>query len=272
MPTTRANMLCEITSSRQYPTRASLPFCTEVVPSAPLVRHFSKTIPKQSHSNQSISRSTLPVQESFRTQTTKRKLSSEIRRGTDLLADSLAYGPRRKIILESYAPSGFDVKGLVIVGDRPEEEDESTGEDKIVHMNGSILAFPDSCFLWNVNTVRDVTYESLSAVQLYNPLVEYLFIGCDGPLPPRELNRIKREFRKKDIVVEQMDIMNAMGTFNILNGEDRRVVAALLLENGDEWRAVMYFAGNVFQQHGEGSKDNIDLDWFCCLFHERMGK
>jgi len=232
MPT-RANMLCEITSSRQYPTWASLSFSTEVVPSAPLFRLFSNSIPNQSHSNQNISRSSSPVQESFPTQTTNRKLSSEIRRGTDLLADSLAYGTRRKIILESYAPSGFDVKGLVIVGDQPDEEDESTGEDKIVHMNGSILAFPDSCFLWNVKAVKDVTYESLSAVQLYNPLVEYLFIGCDSPLPPRELNRIKREFRKKDIVVEQMDIMNAMGTFNILNGEDRRVVAALLLENGD---------------------------------------
>ncbi len=229
---TGSNILHQVNPSRRSPTGASLSSCTEVVPAASL---FMQTISSQRYSHHEISpQSTSRLREIFPTQTTKRKFSSEIRRGTDLLADSLAHGPRRKIVLESYAPSGFDVKGLIIVGDQPGEEDESTGQDKLVHMNGSILAFPDSCFLWNVNNLKDVTYESLSAVQLYNPLVEYLFIGCDGPLPPRELNRIKREFRKKDIVVEQMDIMNAMGTFNILNGEDRRVVAALLLGDRDK--------------------------------------
>jgi uncharacterized protein len=34
---------------------------------------------------------------------------------------------------------------------------------------------------------------------------------------------------KRHIVVEQMDIMNAMGTFNVLNGEDRRIAVALLV-------------------------------------------
>jgi uncharacterized protein len=90
------------------------------------------------------------------------------------------------------------------------------------------------CFLWNVSTPEEVTLESLSVVKLYRPLVEYLFIGCDQPLPPRELNRIKKEFRMKDVVVEQMDIMNAMGTFNILNGEDRRVACVLVMEKNFE--------------------------------------
>jgi uncharacterized protein len=54
-----------------------------------------------------------------------------------------------------------------------------------------------------------------------------LYIGeC---LPPRELNRIKKDMSKRHIVVEQMDIMNAMGTFNVLNGEDRRIAVALLV-------------------------------------------
>jgi uncharacterized protein len=163
-------------------------------------------------------------------------MSDEISRGTDLLADSLAHGSpgsRRKIVLESYAPSGVDVKGLVQVGDVP-EEGESAGENKIIHMNGSIVAFPDTCFLWNVKCPADVTLESLAVVRLYQPVPEYLFIGCDKPLPPQELNKIKRELRKKDIVVEQMDIMNAMGTFNILNGEDRRVTCALVIDASDD--------------------------------------
>ena len=163
----------------------------------------------------------------------KRYMSDEIRRGTDLLADSLAHGSRRKIILESYAPSGVDVKGLVKVGGIPSEGDLE-GEDKIIHMNGSIVVFPDACFLWNVKHPDEVTLESLEVVRLYQPKVEYLFIGCDKPLPTNELNRIKKEFRKREIVTEQMDIMNAMGTFNILNGEDRRVSCVLVIDPNDE--------------------------------------
>ena len=101
-------------------------------------------------------------------------------------------------------------------------------------MNGSIIAFPDACFLWNVTTPKEVTLESLALIRLYKPTVEYLFIGCETPLPPRELNKIKKELRKKDIVVEQMDIMNAMGTFNILNGEDRRVACVLVIDPDED--------------------------------------
>ena len=161
--------------------------------------------------------------------------SSEITRGTDLLADSLAHGPRRKIVLESYAPSGVDVKGFIQVGAQPDDDDDgSSGDDKLVHMNGSIVAFPDACFLMNIKTAEDVTLESLSVVKLYQPTVEYLFIGCELPLPPSEMNKIKSEFRKKDVVVEQMDIMNCIGTFNILNGEDRRVACVLVVDPADE--------------------------------------
>jgi uncharacterized protein len=162
--------------------------------------------------------------------------SSEISRGQDLLADSLSYGPRRKIVLESYAPSGVDVKGFIQVGSstppnhNDDDEGQVVGEARIVHMAGSIIAFPDTCFLWNVTYHTDITLKSLSVVRLYYPTPEYLFIGCDIPIPGTELSYIKRELRKKDIVVEQMDIMNAMGTFNILNGEDRRVVCALLID------------------------------------------
>ena len=164
----------------------------------------------------------------------KRHMSSEITRGTDLLADSLAHGPRRKIILESYAPSGVDVKGFVQIGDQPDDDDDGApGEDKVVHLNGSIVAFPDACFFMNIRTPEEVSLESLSVVKLYQPTVEYLFIGCETPVPPSEMNKIKSEFRKKDVVVEQMDIMNCIGTFNILNGEDRRVACVLVVDTNE---------------------------------------
>ena len=82
----------------------------------------------------------------------------------------------------------------------------------------------------NIKSPKDVTLESLSVVKLYKPVVEYLFIGCESPVPPSEMDKIKSEFRKKDVVVEQMDIMNCIGTFNILNGEDRRVACVLVLD------------------------------------------
>ncbi|KAL3792173.1 hypothetical protein HJC23_009637 [Cyclotella cryptica] len=166
-------------------------------------------------------------------QLTKRHLST-ITHGQDLLADSLSHGPRRKIILESYGPSGFDVKGMIRVGDHP-VDGEGTGDDALIHINGSIVVFPHACFLWNVTSPKEITLESLSVVKLYKPTIEYLFIGCESPMPPRELNRIKKEFRKGEnhIIAEQMDVMNAMGTFNILNGEDRRVACVLVLSGED---------------------------------------
>jgi uncharacterized protein len=48
------------------------------------------------------------------------------------------------------------------------------------------------------------------------------------------MDKIKSEFRKKDVVVEQMDIMNCIGTFNILNGEDRRVACVLVINAAEE--------------------------------------
>ena len=40
--------------------------------------------------------------------------------------------------------------------------------------------------------------------------------------------------KKKHIVVEQMNVMNAMGTFNVLNGEDRRIAVAIVVGDEDE--------------------------------------
>ena len=127
------------------------------------------------------------------------------------------------------------MKGIIRVGDEP-VNDEGAGDDIIIHMNGSIVVFPHACFLWDVKSPKDITLESLSVIRLYKPTVEYLFIGCDSPMPPRELNRIKNEFGRGEnhVIVEQMDVMNAMGTFNILNGEDRMVACVLVLPDDEK--------------------------------------
>jgi uncharacterized protein len=170
---------------------------------------------------------------------------SGIRGGADLLSSaSSSSGTHRKIILESYAPSGIDVNGLICVGgennnnsnskSENEEYGDLPGMSKIIHMNGSILAFPTMCFLWNVKYPHEVTLESLAPIRLYTPTIQYLFLGCDTPFPSGAISKIKKEMKSRhDIVVESMDVMNAMGTFNILNGEDRRVACAIVL-NVDE--------------------------------------
>jgi uncharacterized protein len=155
--------------------------------------------------------------------------SSWNQRGHDITGEALTFGDRPKVILQGFAPTGFDVNNLVKKVD-PNEISQSGS----IHMNGSILAFPFGCFLWNVNTAKDVTLESLAPVILHRPNLEYLFLGCNQSIDREELDRIKIEFLKQNIVVEQLDLATVVGTFNILNAEDRQVAAALVLDRDED--------------------------------------
>lgn len=153
------------------------------------------------------------------------RVFSDWGKGQDLLGDSLDWGDKPKVVLDGYSPSGFDVINIIEKMDEDEESDSGG-----VHMAGSIMAFPSGCFLWNIRTIEDVTMESLAPAILHRPKLDYLFLGSDQPMDPEKLYHIKMELREKaDIVVEQLDVGNAMGTFNILNGEDRPIAAALVL-------------------------------------------
>ena len=162
--------------------------------------------------------------------------------GTDLLSDSLAhnYGVP-KIILNGHSDSGFDVVNMVKNKDTTGDEAlKATGG--IVHCAGSVLAFPGACYLWKVRSIQDLSVESLAPVLLYRPSLEYLFLGSTDPIPPQKVQDIREALQKANdafgnsskIVVEPMDLTNAMGTFNILNGEDRRVAAALILPEEED--------------------------------------
>ena len=63
-------------------------------------------------------------------------------------------------------------------------------------------------------------------------------MGSDsGDVNPAEWKRIQQALSKgnNNIVVEKMSLSNAMGTFNILNAEDRQVAVALLRNpHGDD--------------------------------------
>ena len=143
----------------------------------------------------------------------RRALSQIPRGGADLLGpEALAVGENtgglRKIVLDSYMPTGFDVMGMLDhAKEFDDDNDESLKKSPTLHMNGSMIAFPTSCFLWDVTGPKDVTLESLSLILLREPSVEFLFIGCNHPLPPRELNKIRRELKERGVVVEQLDLV-----------------------------------------------------------------
>ena len=156
--------------------------------------------------------------------------------GTDLLGDSLQYSNTYgapKVILHGHSSTGFDVNRILKKMDQTDKSlDRSAG---IVHLKGSILCFPTACYMWNVSNNDQLTVESLSSVILHRPKLEYLFLGSDETISPTVIKEIRDQLAvdNSELVVEPMDLANAMGTFNILNGEDRMVCAALILETED---------------------------------------
>mmetsp|Transcript_24066 Transcript_24066/g.51156 ORF Transcript_24066/g.51156 Transcript_24066/m.51156 type:complete len:213 (-) Transcript_24066:213-851(-) len=154
--------------------------------------------------------------------------------GTDLLNESLAHNDGvPKIILHGHSSSGFDILNMVKNMDQEDEKLRQTGG--IVHCTGSILVLPSACFLWNVRQSRDLTVESLAPVLLYRPKLDYLLLGCNLPVDNEQIKSIRMKLRRDNpnLVVELLDVSNAMGTFNVLNGEDRRVAAVFILPPDD---------------------------------------
>ena len=124
-------------------------------------------------------------------------------------------------------------------------------------LEGSVVLLPRSAFLWKPKTIEEVTVESLSLVSLLEPGIEILLIGC-GDRQRRPSDALASYFRDLGVVVcfirgscavycaatrpktywlrtnmlelqvEQSSTSSAIGTFNILNTEDRLVAAALL--------------------------------------------
>ena len=154
--------------------------------------------------------------------------------GTDLLSDSLDHqgsggggDPLPKIILKAYGSTGIDVMNSVKNMDPNDEELTNSGG--IVHYTSSIIAFPTSCFLWNnVRHVSELTIESLTPIVLYQPSLEYLFIGTSTTareiIPPYQLKDIKDKLEQQittlrhgksvigrnNLVVEQMDLVSLL--------------------------------------------------------------
>mmetsp|Transcript_53257 Transcript_53257/g.59526 ORF Transcript_53257/g.59526 Transcript_53257/m.59526 type:complete len:226 (+) Transcript_53257:43-720(+) len=165
----------------------------------------------------------------------QRNMNSWQGHGTDLLGDSLDHNDGvPKIILKGHSETGFDINNMIKNMDRSDANLRQTGG--IVHCAGSIIAFPCACFLWNVRRPEDLTAESLAPILLYRPELEYFFLGSIEPIPHELIKSIRNELRIDipNLVIEPLSLSNAMGTFNVLNGEDRSVAVGLILPPEDE--------------------------------------
>ena len=112
-------------------------------------------------------------------------------------------GNRQRI--ERYGASGFTITGTV--------------------WPSSVLVRPMQTLAWAVNSLADLTLDSLAPVLTGD--IDVLLLGCGaqiGLVPPA----LRQAVRDRGVVLEPMDTGAACRTYNVLLAEDRRVGAALI--------------------------------------------
>jgi uncharacterized protein len=92
---------------------------------------------------------------------------------------------------------------------------------------GAILATPAGVGIWKVDSVTNITSESLAVVLAEGSGVEFLIIGT-GALPLAVNPELRSAFSARRIALEVMTTPAAIRTYHVVAGEGRRVAAALL--------------------------------------------
>ncbi|EFA76845.1 hypothetical protein PPL_09597 [Heterostelium album PN500] len=112
------------------------------------------------------------------------------------------------ITIDGYSQQGFSVNSVLIPG--------------------SVVAIPNLCLLWDVHEPAEITVESMAALAIVDPPIEFVIVGTGEarvPLDAELLDQLKRRYH---INIEVMSTVNALGTYNILAEEGRRVAAFLI--------------------------------------------
>lgn len=110
-------------------------------------------------------------------------------------------------VIQSYGGGGFTVSGT--------------------RHGGSVLVFPERTLAWPVATAADVQGDVLAPVFAPEAAVDLVLVGLGSA--PGILDKVLRErLKQARVAVEIMSTAAACRTFNILLGEQRRVVAALI--------------------------------------------
>lgn len=116
----------------------------------------------------------------------------------------------------------------------------------------SVILLPQSFYLWDVKTFKDVTIDSLSLFAILHPTIEVLLLGC-GKTAPQLCPQIRKHFQSKGILVEVGTTSHAASTFNILNQEGRNVAAALLTLEIPKRHDVENFDSAQFEEQAPGT-------------------
>ena len=189
-----------------------------------------------------------------------RRLSS-LGKGTDLVPAFSADGGIQRIILQGYTPNeGYIVSDMNRARMLPSSNaadpssEVSVGGVEDMEVQGSLIATQYSCFLWRPDPTKpapaDLTSEDSS---LWDPLellitkspeppdnIELVILGVErsrmmaarnGGISDTVLKRLKQG---TNVPIEVMETAKAIATFNILNGEDRNVIAAMICEPLEE--------------------------------------
>lgn len=91
-----------------------------------------------------------------------------------------------------------------------------------------VLLLPKTFLIWNTKSFEDIDVRSLSLFTFLYPTLEVLIIGCGKESKKRLPREVREFFQLRGIVVDQMDSMNAVQTFNVLISEGRNVGAAII--------------------------------------------
>jgi uncharacterized protein len=112
----------------------------------------------------------------------------------------------RKLLIEGYSDEGFLIDGLFVKG--PQVLFSTIG----IHLN--------------VSRLDDLTVEHFEIFKKIHPPLNILIVGCGKEM--RYLHpSIVTSLQAHNISVETMATWHALGTYNFLNQEDRRIAAIL---------------------------------------------
>jgi uncharacterized protein len=93
--------------------------------------------------------------------------------------------------------------------------------------DGHLLLLPTGVASWPIETIDDVSEESLAPLRDLQPPAEILLLGL-GTKAPLVAFELRQALADWGLSVEAMPTPSACRTFNVLLAEERRVVAALL--------------------------------------------
>lgn len=92
---------------------------------------------------------------------------------------------------------------------------------------GSVLATPTMTYLWKPPTWEHVEAESVAILNFLFPQPDLILFGCGATAKPLDPS-LHHYLRTLNIPYELMSTYNAMGTFNLMNEEYRKVAAFVI--------------------------------------------